>query len=311
MRRGFSIVMTAGLFSTALAAPASGQTWAEPTKQANAGDSISQGFGAAGVPFDDTARSWVLGTDPAVASMYLRYAALIPGFQQEGESVSGAEMVGGEDNFPAQASRICAQSPLPSRVEVLLGGNDVCNRARSSTSDATANLYSVTTFTNALRAGLDQLAVCLPPRAVVEVLSVPRVDYLYDAGRAKSLWCSWGIWPLAGICRIVTAESSGTRRASLGRRIDAYNDALAAEVAAYAANVGGRNPRAIGFVTDWVGSSATGHPNTSVGTYVFTKDDINGVDCFHPNVRGQSRIACVAWGKSTEGAGITPACFAR
>lgn len=311
MRRGIVFVVTTGAIFTITAAPASGGTWAPPTKQANAGDSISQGFDAEGLPFDDVAESWVRGTDPAVASMYLRYAAESPGFVEEGESVTGAEMVGGEDDFPAQAARICAQSPLPNRVEVLLGSNDVCNRPRSWTSDAAANLYSVATFTAALRAGLDQLAACLPPRSVVEVLSMPRVDYLYEAGRSKSLWCVWGIWPLASICRVVTGESSATRRAQIGARIDAYNGAIGAEIAVYGANANGRNPRGIGFVTDWSGSSATGHANTSVGTFVFSKDDINGTDCFHPNVVGQSRIACVAWGKSTEGAGVSSACFAR
>lgn len=311
MRRRMVGLVTAGLLAGVPLASAAAATWAEPTKQANAGDSISQGFGAAGIPFDDPAQSWVLGIDPAVSSMYLRYSAIEPGFEQEGESVTGAEMVGGEDNFPAQAARICAQSPLPTRVEVLLGSNDVCNRPRSWTTDAAANLYSVTTFTSALRAGLDQLAACLPPRSVVEVLSVPRVDYLYEAGRAKSWWCVWGVWPIAGICRVVTAESSASRRARIGQRIDAYNDAVAAEIAAYAANANGRNARGVGFVTDWVGSSAAGHANTSVGTFVFTKDDINGTDCFHPNVQGQSRLACVAWGASTEGAGVSSACFAR
>ena len=60
---------------------------------------------------------------------------------------------------------------------------------------------------------------------------------------------------------------------------------------------------------DWVGSIATGHANTSVGTYRFTEYDINGVDCFHPNVDGQARIACLAWAKSPDGAGPSAGCF--
>lgn len=306
VRRAIPAIVLGGLLSVS---SATAEVWAPPMKQANAGDSISQGFGANGWPGDHPDLSWAQGSDDRVDSTASRHAASYSGFTQEPESVSGAEMVGGNDNFPAQASRICAQSPRPARVRVLLGGNDVCNRPRSSTNDAAANLYSVATWTNALRAGLDQLAACLPPRAVVQILSMPRVDGLYDAGRAKSYWCHWGVWPLAGVCRVVTAEGNAGRRAQIGARIDQYNDALASEVHAYATNANGRNARGIGFVTDWVGSIAKGRQNTSVGTYRFGEDDINGVDCFHPNVGGQARIACLAWAKSPDGTGQYSSCF--
>ncbi|MBW3629526.1 MAG: DUF1311 domain-containing protein, partial [Gemmatimonadetes bacterium] len=51
-------------------------------------------------------------------------AALNASLVQEPESVSGAEMVGGADNFAAQAARICRQAVRPDHVSVLLGGND-------------------------------------------------------------------------------------------------------------------------------------------------------------------------------------------
>jgi lysophospholipase L1-like esterase len=295
--------------ATVSVSTATAETWSVPSKQANAGDSISQAFGANGFPGDRPHLSWVQGTDWRVDSTASRYAETIAGFTQEAESVTGAELVGGDDNFAAQAARICAQPTKPNRVRVLLGGNDVCNRPRSSTANAAANLYSVTTWTQALRAGLDQLAACLPPRALVQVLSMPRVDGLYEAGISKSAWCSWGIWPLAGVCRIVTAETSASRRAQIGARIDAYNNALAADVAAYATNANGRNARGVGFVTDWVGSMASGKSRTSIGTYSFTSADINGVDCFHPNIEGQARIACVAWATSPDGKGPVAGCF--
>ncbi len=308
VRRAVPAIVLGGVLSVS---SATAEVWAPPMKQANAGDSISQGFGANGWPGDHPDLSWVQGTDGRVDSTASRSAASYPGFVQEPESVTGAEMVGGDDNFAAQASRICAQSPLPVRVRVLLGGNDVCNRSRSSSSNAAANLYSVPTWTNALRAGLDQLAACLPPKSVVQILSMPRVDGLYDAGHAKSFWCSWGVWPLASVCRVVTAESNAGRRAQIGARIDEYNDALASEVQAYATNANGKNTRGIGFVTDWVGSMATGHENTSVGTFRFGAADINAVDCFHPNIDGQARLACVAWAKSPDGAGPYASCFQR
>jgi len=303
-------VLPALAVTSLVVSSATADEWTAPSKQSNAGDSISQAFCANGWPWDHPDLSWAQGSDDRVSSMADRTADLYAGFTQEPESVTGAEMVGGNDNFAAQASRMCAQDVKPTRVRVLLGGNDVCNRARSASADATANLYSLTTWTNAFRAGLDQLATCLPPRSVVQVLSMPRVDGLYEAGHDKSLWCHLGVWPLAGICRVVTGEKSAARRAQIGVAVDRYNDALAREIATYHANANGKNPRGIGFFTDWVGSIASGKPNTSIGTYRFTADDINGTDCFHPNIKGQGRISCVAWGKGPDGAGPTASCFA-
>lgn len=309
MRRTVPWIVTGGVLL--LVSNARGGAWAPATKLANAGDSISQGFAANGNPSDHPELSWVQGTDARISSLFTRYATTDAAFEREPESVSGAEMVSGHDNFAAQASRICAQQVLPTRVEVLLGGNDVCNRARSSSADAAANMYSVGTWRQALRAGLDQLAACLPPGAVVQVLSMPRVDYLYEAGHAKSWWCGAGVWPMANVCRVVTAETDAFRRRQIGARIDLYNAVLAAEVEAYASNANGMNERGVGFMTDWQGSLDEGHAGTSVGTFRISGDDINSLDCFHPNVGCQARFACVAWATGPDGNGSASACLAR
>lgn len=277
-------------------------------KQSNAGDSISQGFNADNWPSDRTHLSWVQGVSSKVNSTYSRALAQDVSFAQEPESVSGAELVGGGDSFPAQATRICAQSVKASHVYVLLGGNDVCNRSRSGSSDPTANMYSVTTWRSALRAGLDQLASCLPVDATVQIQSMPRVDYLYEAGHEKSWWCGYAVWPAVGICRIVTGETSPTRRRLIGQRVNAYNDVILQEVNAYSRNANGRNPRGIQFVTDWQGSIEAGKQNTSVGTVRFRGSDISGLDCFHPNTRGQAMISCAAWATHPKGSGSVAAC---
>ena len=147
--------------------------------------------------------------------------------------------------------------------------------------------------------------------AIGQVCEELLMNALYDAGHDKSFWCHWGVWPIAGICRVVTAEGNRSRRDRIGVAIDRYNETLAAEVRAYGANANGQNPRGVGFISDWVGSVSAGHTNTSVGTYAFTANDINGVDCFHPNVKGQSRLSCLAWAKSPDGAGPSASCFAQ
>ena len=282
-RAAVTATLTAGLLGATVASAA------DPQKLAGIGDSISQGFSANNWPGDHPSYAFGQGTDAGVNSLYLRFKAKFPALTKEFVTVSGAEMVGGSNNAAAQASRICAQATRPNRVVLELGGNDICNRG--SATDATANLYSVTTYRNALKAALDLLGGCLPSGSEVMVLSMPRVDYLYEAGNAKSAFLCNTVWSLAGVCSIVTSESDATRRRQIGTRVDAYNDGSHAEVAA--ANT--RYPGKVHFGNDWQGALAT-NPNTSVGSYKFSAGDINSVDCFHPyKDTGQKKLACAAW----------------
>ncbi len=270
---------------------------AQPRKLAGIGDSISQGYSANNLPGDTPRYAFGQGTESEVNSLYSRYLAMFPGMSKQFESVTGAEMVGGMNSAAAQAQRICMQTEKPNRVYIELGGNDICNRASTTSGDATVNLYSVTTYRNALKAAIDVLAGCLPMGSQVLVLSMPRVDFLYDAGNAKSITCR-AVWSLASVCRIVTAESDAARRAQIGARIDQYNAGLREEARSadvrYAA-------RGIRFMTDWQGPM-TSRPSSSVGTYRFTKDDIALDDCFHPYYStGQRKLACAVWEASEFG----------
>lgn len=281
--------------AAALSLPAS--ALADPAKLAGIGDSISQGFAANNFPGDHADMAFGQGSDREVNSLYLRYKARFPAFAKEFVSVSGAEMVGGSNNAAAQASRICRQASKPDRVVIELGGNDVCNRSKGSASDAASNLYSVTTYRNALKAALDTLGGCLPTGAQVLVLSMPRVDFLYEAGNAKSALTCNAVWSLAGVCSIVTSEGNASRRRQIGARIDQYNDGLRQEVQAAQSRYGSK----VRFVTDWQGPLAS-NPKSSVGAYAFGKDDIDSLDCFHPyRTTGQKRLACAAWEASEYG----------
>lgn len=284
---------------------ASAHAQSAPSKLAGIGDSISQGYSANGWLGEHPDFGFVQGTDAAVNSVYSRFKARVPSMAVQSVSVSGAEMVGGSNNAAAQAARICQQAQKPNRVVLELGGNDVCNRARSSGADPTTNMYSATTYRNALKAAIDTLAGCLPQGAVVQVMSMPRVDYLYEAGiQRRGLYCQ-GVWSLAGICRIVTGETNAARRASVGARINEYNEALGAEVSAAQA----RHAAQLRILTDWQGVAASGR---SLGTYRFTGPDINGADCFHPYSSGQRKLACVAWETGEFGvAANVPSCVAQ
>ncbi|HEU4383096.1 MAG TPA: SGNH/GDSL hydrolase family protein [Anaeromyxobacteraceae bacterium] len=260
-----------------------------PFKLSGIGDSMMQGANASALG-EQLQHSFAQGTSPNVSSIFSRYQAL--GFLAGGKefvSVSGAQMVGGANSAAVQAGRICQQAVKPDRVVLLLGANDVCNRP------TVAELHPVDTFRTALKEALDTLgapACGLPEGAWVHVLSVPRVDRLRGAGLAKDpvgVAQCLAIWSTISICTIITRETDQAVLDRIGARIDAYNQGLAAEVAAADAAHGGTG--GVHFTTDWVGTTA----DTSAGTYAFGPADVSNVDCFHPSVTAQRKLACIAW----------------
>jgi hypothetical protein len=270
-----------------------------PAKLSGIGDSISQGFDAicCGELPD---LGFGQGTE-AVGSIYWRYRSL--GALPQGKefvSRSGAEMV---NDALAQAQAICRMGAKPDRIVLLLGGNDVCNRASAG------SLYPVSTFRAALRRALAALgdpACGLAPGSWVHVLSMPRVDLLRAAGLAKGGGRCEAIWSVANVCRVVTAQPDAAVLAQIGAVVDAYNDGIAAEVADADDANGGL--LGVHFTTDWRGPRAT-HPDSSVGTYAFGPSDLSDVDCFHPSVAGQRRLACIAWETWELGTGDVAGCL--
>lgn len=269
-----------------------------PRKMSVAGDSLSQAALADGVyPGDQPWNSWAYGTTHVVNSVLMRYrATLNPFMTAQPVARDGAKMI---RDFPGQAAQICAQSPRPNRVFVLLGQNDACNSPRSFSGSAAANMPTAEQFRTALHDGLTTLNACLPKGSIVHVVSVIRVDFLYEAGYAENAYYCPIVWDLLDICPIVTRESDVNRRRVVGARIDEWNWAIAAEIGAMNS---GRNPHRILYVTDWQGSITQGQQNTSAGTYVFGSPDINGLDCFHASTTGQRKLACMEWAKSLDGA---------
>jgi hypothetical protein len=126
------------------------------------------------------------------------------------------------------------------------------------------------------------------------------------AGLAKNATYCQLVWSAAGICGIVTQQPEATVLDQIGAAIDAYNDALAAEVTDADAAHGG--PAGVRFTTDWKGAPATS-PGTSVGSYFFGAADVSDVDCFHPSIEGQRKLACIAWETWELGSGDVASCL--
>jgi lysophospholipase L1-like esterase len=306
-------------------APTSAAKPWEPTNVhalANLGDSISQGFDADDsspidigtlksnpdkIFHDNPQLSWIQGTDARIGSVREHYLTLDPNLVVTPFSRSGSELV---RDLEDQAKQIGKANAHPDLVYVLLGGNDICNRDKSTTDDVTATLYPVSQWRDAAVKGLTALVENLPEGATVRFLSMPRVDLLFETlastrvpihantpiGPITATTTCKDLWSITaqeanGICKIVTTELDANRRKQIGNRVDEYNTALAEEVRRFDKDET-VNPKHIHFQSDWHGSLDQGNAaNSSVGTYKFTPAEVSHLDCFHPSIQGQKDIA--------------------
>lgn len=283
-------------------------TTAAPAKGTAAGDSITMGFAAdcTGNTFftggffcllggDQPEHSWFDGYSSRVNSVHDKYKAIDPNVAANKNAArSGAEMRGGGDSFSVQADRILSQTLVADHVEVVLGGNDICNRDCVDPANCSDPLLTENEWRGAVKAGLDKLVGGLPNGSTVVLGSVPRVQDLRAAGIAKQSG-NWrvncgSVWSTFGICRIATnggtmnGESYATRYAGINAAQRLYNEVLQQEAAAYNGSNG------VEVVAEYSGAN-----QSNVGTFQFGKDDIDGGDCFHPSVRGQNTVANLMW----------------
>jgi lysophospholipase L1-like esterase len=289
---------------------------------AAAGDSITMAFAAdctANASWwnlfcllggDQPEHSWFDGWSSNVNSVHDRYKALDNSIgASKAAAMSGAEMRGTsggtKPNFATQAADIVTQSPQPDHVEVLLGGNDICNRGCTNPANCNNPLFTEAEWRESVRAGLDTLMSGLASGATVQLNGMPRVQDLRQAGLDKqatssSINCD-SVWSSYDVCRIVTdggilnGESSAVRLAAITQAQQSYNAILSEEAAAYNSNANGKNPNGIEVVSEYVDENTP-----SGGTFNFGAANIDGGDCFHPNVNTQSQIADFSWGANND-----------
>ena len=291
------------------------------SKIAGIGDSITMAFGAdcSGNVFlfdlvcllagDQPEHSWFDGWSSNVNSMLDRFQALdstITGNKNAAES--GAEMLGignSNRNFFDQANVVVSQAPVADHVEILLGGNDICNRDCTNPRNCNNPLYTESEWRGAVQAGMDVLMNGMPEGGTVVLGSVPKVTNLRSAGVNKqngilAIDCE-AAWSTYDICQVVTSGSryNGERMSRRHSAIDTaqqlYNRVLREEAEAYNSNANGKNPRGIEVVSEYVDESTP-----SAGTFNFTANEINGADCFHPNVATHSTVADFMWAANPE-----------
>lgn len=290
-----------------------------PVRIVGSGDSITQGFSAncscnAGflgllcllcpAGGDQPEYSWFDGGSLG-NSFYDLYGGSSSGILSSRVSQSGAEMTGGGDTFSNQADDILALVPVPDLVVLELGGNDVCNRDCVDPGHCANALYDEMTWTSAVEAGLEKLVgfnhpTSLPVGSTIYLLGVPRVQDLYAAGVAKQQTASdidcdsfrdtFNVCEIATLDAPMNGEDLQTRLEGISLRIPRYNEILRDLALAYTSNQNGKNPHGIEVIADYVNESLP-----SIGTTPFGANEINGGDCFHPSLSGQSQLAAGAW----------------
>ena len=289
-----------------------------PSKVTAAGDSITMGFAAdcrynryfwdlfCLLGGDQPEHSWFDGNSSSVDSVHDKYKVLDGSIAaNKSAAESGSEMRGGSNNFATQAQNIVSQTTVADHVEVLLGGNDICNRGCTDPANCTNPLYSDAEWRSSVQAGLDILVQNLPLGSTVYLAGVPRVQDLRAAGLAKQASSSRirceNVWSNYDICTIATSgstlngETSAQRLAAIEVTQQRYNEILTEEANAYNGNSNGKNARGIEVISDYVDSNTP-----AVGTTSFSANEIDGGDCFHPSVAGQNIVADTVWMNNTD-----------
>jgi len=247
-------------------APSSKPQRGLPSSMAALGDSVTAGLGSCLVYAACTRNSWSTGSGDSIDSHYQRIRA------------GNSKMRGHASNFArpgALAVELVGQAERAVQakvqyVTVLIGANDACTRR-------VEDMTSTRTFRKQVDAALATLKKGLP-KARILVVSIPDAYRLWQLGHGDAR--AVRAWNL-GICQSLlanptsTADADDRRRRRVGAQIDAYNDALVAACEAY-----GKRCR-------WDGGSAH--------RVRFSLDLVNRFDYFHPNAKGQSRLAEVTY----------------
>lgn len=228
------------------------------------GDSITTAANAARGRFGDHPNaSWATGAgfDDGVTSHYERLLTLHPSLEGQAANLarSGARMA----DLPRQAQ--AAVDHEAKYVTILMGANDACAGNLSA-------MTPVEDYRRDLREALGILRDGLSEDAVVYVLSLPDVSQIPErVGRNPTARL---VWSYAGACQALLAEDATAQaREAVRARVMAYNQVLREEATAFGVHF----------------------DDEAVFRSVVEPADLSPVDFFHPSLRGQQRLADVAW----------------
>ena len=230
-----------------------------PAALAALGDSITAGYASCATLVACRRNSWATGTSTDVDSHYRQIHAERPTVTAKNFAVPGVRA----DALAGQADR--AVRAGVGYVTILIGANDACR-------DRVEDMTSVATFRRNVDAGLERLHDGLP-RARILVASIPDVHRVWEVGHedanAVRAWAR-GVCPSMLANPTSTAAADDERRDRVDERIDDYNRELS------------------DACRDYDGACRY---DGGVHRMDFTLDMLSRLDYFHPNVKGQDRLA--------------------
>jgi lysophospholipase L1-like esterase len=237
-----------------------------PSSMVALGDSLTAAYGSCPVYVACSRNSWATGKESSVDSHATRIAAKNPAMKGHARNLA----VPGADSGDLTMQAAAAADAEPDYVTLLIGANDAC-------ADTVDEMTPAATFRDRVDKALATVKKGAP-KARVLVVSIPDLYRLWELGHTHpEAVRAWD----RGICPSLLADPADTgsgakaRRLRVADRVDDYNTALRKACRSY-----GKRCR-------WDGGEAHG--------VRFSFDLVNTYDYFHPNVKGQARIADVTY----------------
>lgn len=227
------------------------------------GDSISAGVNSRGVG-DNREYSWATGWEDGIPSHRARiYDLLSPGDRLLSVNLarSGHTVADLERD---QLSEAIAQQP--DYVTLMIGANDVCTWPDQHGG-------ALADFTRTLRSSVERLTHEVP-EVRITMVPIPDMLWLYELGRQNGCQI---VWDFTSFCKpLLHSSRSATDRQAFGERLRDANDAIHQIALEYSESV---------------------FEASEVAHHRFESRDISNIDCFHPSVRGQHKLAAFTWNR--------------
>lgn len=249
----------------AIAPPATAEP-DEPASLAAIGDSITRGTNAFGWYGDHPSYSWSTGFNP-LDGLHSHYERLLGRDRSIwGDELNVAESGARMSDAPGQAAEVVAEGA--DYVTILMGANDIC-------APSIDRMTTVEDFRADFEATMELLTGGLPD-ARIFVASIPNILRLRLVFADDPL--AGLVWRMSRACTSALAEgNTPLDRLEVLRRSVAFNLTLADVCSRYA------NCRFDGY---------------AVFRHAFSRDEVSGLDFFHPSLDGQNALASLTWDHS-------------
>jgi lysophospholipase L1-like esterase len=275
-----SLLLAAGVAAVlhlALVGGAQGSATAGyPTGVAAAGDSLSTGFASGTGPGDVPGNSWSTGTNPAVASHYLRILRAQP-------RVAGRTLVVARDgarisSLESQMERVVEHGDID-YVTVQIGVNDICSARRVQ------DITPIATFRARFLAAMQVLQRGDPDARVLITSLADEArwnDAVLQLPRERSAVLDGTVCdPRPG----PDGRQSETRRLLIQGWEQAYNRVLASVCSEFL---------------------HCRYDGGALFRLTYRPQDVSARDAFHPSVSGLARMAAVTWSATFDFGDDTP-----